>query len=123
SLLLQAPPIYSIVTINEKETTMPTPKPSERRRSERAVVNRPVALLVDSSHDQIAHNAFAIDLSEVGARLRAGIDLTPGQLVTIIPNEGTAQSVKSQVIWVGEKGSERSGEAGLAFLQPLAVSL
>ncbi len=102
---------------------MPTPKPSERRRNERAVVNRPVTLVVDSSHDQIAHNAFALDLSEVGARLRAGIDLQPGQMVTIIPNEGSAQSVKSQVIWVGEKGSARSGEAGLAFLQPVTVSL
>lgn len=102
---------------------MPTPNPSERRRSERAAVNRPVTLVVDSSHDQIAHTAFAIDLSDVGARLRAGIDLKPGQMVTIIPNEGSAQSVKSQVIWVGEKGSNRSGQAGLAFLQPLTMSL
>jgi len=102
---------------------MPIPKLSERRRGERALVNRPVTLVVDSTHDQIAHTAFAIDLSEVGARLRAGIDLQPGQMVTIIPNEGSAQSVKSQVIWVGEKGSTRSGQAGLAFLQSVMVSL
>jgi PilZ domain len=100
---------------------MPKANPSERRHNERTVVNRPVALVVDSSHDQIAYNAFAIDLSDVGARVRAAIDLTPGQMVTIIPKEGSTQSVKSRVIWVGEKGSTRAGEAGIAFLQPLMV--
>jgi len=99
---------------------MPVAAQTNRRRSERKAVNKPISLLVDSDHSEIANSAFAIDLSELGLRIRSDINLVPGQIVTVIPREGSKQAVRSQVIWVGESGSERAGEAGIAFLQPMA---
>ena len=95
---------------------------SDRRRSPRTAVNRPVALVVDSDRSRIANNAFALDLSDLGARILSRLDLQPGQLVTVIPNEGTGEPVPSQVIWVGRRASDGSGEMGLAFLHPLGAS-
>ena len=94
---------------------------SDRRRSPRTAVNRPVALVVDSDRSRIANNAFALDLSDLGARILSRLDLQPGQLVTVIANEGTGEPVPSQVIWVGRRGSGGSGEIGLAFLHPLGA--
>jgi D-lyxose ketol-isomerase len=98
---------------------MPDSPASNRRRSERKPVARTFVLYVDSDRDQIANSAFAVDLSALGVRIRSTIKLLPGQLVTIVPREGSEQAIRSRVIWVGEAGSNRVGEAGIAFLQPL----
>jgi hypothetical protein len=90
-----------------------------RRRAARKIVARPLTFVVDSDRSQIANNAFAVDLSEFGARIRPGIDLLPGQRITVIPKEGPAHAIPSQVIWVGEAGSGREGEAGIAFVKPI----
>jgi len=100
---------------------MPEPALTNRRRCDRTDVEISVMLVVDSDRSKIAHNAFAVDLSRLGARIRPSIKLLPGQHITVIPNEGSAQAVPSCVIWVGEEGSERNGEAGIAFLQPLTL--
>lgn len=91
-----------------------------RRRSERKAVAKSFVLFVDSEREKISSSAFAIDLSTLGARIRSGIKLLPGQLVTIVPKEGREQAIQSRVIWVSPAGSESGDEAGLAFLQPLA---
>lgn len=101
---------------------MPDSTLVDRRRSERRIVARPLTLVVDSNRKEIANTAFAVDLSEVGARIRASIKLVPGQHIVVVPNEGTAQAVRSCVVWVGEEGSPREGEAGIAFVQPLAAN-
>ena len=98
---------------------MPEVTPKDRRRSPRTKVDRPITLIVDSERSQIANSVFAVDLSQVGARIRSGVDLKLGQLVTVIPDEGTGAAVPSQVVWIGQKGSGRNGEAGLAFLHPV----
>ena len=97
----------------------PTP-PEARRRSERKPLGRAVSLVVDSERSRIVHRVFGVDLSALGIRVRAEIALLPGQLVTVIPSEGNSQAVRSRVVWVGETGSERAGEAGIAFLEPLS---
>src|SRR5438045_9120153 len=90
-----------------------------RRRSERKNVAKTFVLFVDTEREKIANSAFAIDLSSLGARIRATVMLVPGQLVTIVPREGSEQAIPSRVVWVGATGSPRSGEAGIAFLEPL----
>lgn len=95
---------------------------TDRRQRERKVVHKPVTLIVDSDRQRIANSAFAIDLSELGARIRSSLDLVPGQLVTIIPKEGDSQALPSRVVWVGRTGSERADEAGIAFMQPVTVN-
>ncbi len=99
---------------------MPEATKSDRRRSPRTKTEGQVALVVETDRSKIAHNAFAVDFSHLGARVRTSIDLQAGQLVIVIPNEGKGQPVPSRVVWVGQKGPERTSEVGLAFLQPVA---
>ncbi|PYV24389.1 MAG: hypothetical protein DMG24_11580 [Acidobacteria bacterium] len=102
---------------------MPKLTGAERRRSERKPVTTSLVFEVDLERNQIAGNAFAVDLSELGARIRSSINLQPGQLITIIPKEGRAQAVPSRVIWVGEAGTTREREAGIAFLEPINLQV
>lgn len=95
--------------------------PAERRRAERRAFNKPLTMVVESERERISHGAYGIDLSTLGIRVRAGVDLLPGQLVTVIPREGAEHAVPSRVVWVGEEGSQRAGEAGIAFLEPLTL--
>ena|SRR5579863_1278112 len=94
--------------------------PANRRRAERRSSSKEIALLVESEHRQIASHAFAVDLSELGARVRASVHLEPGQPVTVIPREGKAYAVPSRVIWVSGSQFGEAPEAGLAFLEPQA---
>jgi len=95
--------------------------PVERRRCSRVAVNKRIAIVVDSDRASIAQTVFALDLSELGVRIRSKVDLLPGQLVTVIPTGGNDhQAVPSRVVWVSQR-SDGSGEAGLAFLQPEAL--
>ncbi|HLI29705.1 MAG TPA: PilZ domain-containing protein [Terriglobia bacterium] len=89
-----------------------------KRRAERRLASKAIALLVDSDHKRIANTAFAVDLSQLGARIRTPIRLEPGQRVTVIPREGKAYAIPSRVIWVNASQSDSDSEAGLAFLEP-----
>jgi len=100
---------------------MPETTVRNRRRAKRTSVSKSIALVVDSARDQIANGAFALDLSTLGARIRTDLKLEPGQLVTVIPKEGSTRAVPSRVVWVGESGSQRAGEAGIAFLEPTTL--
>jgi hypothetical protein len=99
---------------------MPKINPANRRRAERKESSKSIALLVDSGHEQIANHAFAVDLSQLGARVRTPVFLEPGQRVTVIPREGRAYAVPSRVVWVHDSPSGDVPEAGLAFLEPQA---
>ena len=100
---------------------MPEATPAERRRRQRVAVNKQIAIVVDSDRDGIANTVFALDMSDLGVRIRSKINLLPGQLVTVIPIAGDdRQAVPSRVVWVSQL-SDGSGEAGLAFLQPEAM--
>lgn len=96
--------------------------PANRRRSERKEVSKGIALLVDSGRNQIASQAFAVDLSQLGARVRTSVHLEMGQEVTVIPREGKEYAVPSRVVWVHYAQPDGDAEAGLAFLQPQAPS-
>jgi hypothetical protein len=91
---------------------------ANRRRADRRDSNKTLALVVDSEHKDIANRSFALDLSELGIRIRTRLRLQPGQYVTVIPCEGETYAVRSRVIWVhgGTDGDHQ--EAGLAFLEP-----
>jgi len=100
---------------------MPETNTADRRQSVRTKAHRLVTLIVDSDRSQIANSAFAIDFSDLGIRIRSNVKLQPGQLVMIIPNEGAGKAVPSRVIWIEHKTPDRTSEAGLAFLQPVAA--
>jgi len=92
---------------------------AERRTSARLKVNQPLVLVVDSETSQLTSGAFALDLSQLGARLRAKVRLEPGQVITVIPGNGSGPGVKSRVVWVSDEGGECA--AGIAFLEPVAL--
>ena len=96
---------------------------ADRRRVDRADVSKDIALVVDSDRGEISNNAFAVDLSTLGARIRTGLHLQAGQSVTVIPREGSKQAVPSRVVWVNERGRWGHGEAGIAFLQPTTLQV
>ena len=98
---------------------MTQPINAERRRSVRREVNQPIVLVVDSEASQLTSGAFALDLSQLGARLRARIRLEPGQTITVIPGSDSGARVKSRVIWVADEGEGCA--AGIAFLEPVSV--
>ena len=93
---------------------------AERRRAPRRKVSKPLTFVVDADRESIASRAFAVDLSDLGARIRAEVRLEPGQIITVVPNEGPQAGIPSQVIWVGEAADQT--EAGIAFLEPLAAT-
>ncbi|HEV2423413.1 MAG TPA: PilZ domain-containing protein [Terriglobia bacterium] len=98
---------------------MPKAGTAERRTSARRQVNQPLVLVVDSEASQLTSGAFALDLSELGARLRAKIHLEPGQVITVIPGSNSGSRVKSRVVWVNDEGEGCA--AGVAFLEPIAL--
>ncbi len=97
--------------------------PANRRQSERSRTSKPLTFVVDSDRDEITKGAFAVDLSQLGARIRTGVKLEPGQRITVIPASGQGQPVPSRVIWVSEPDPTRDGEAGIAFLHHLPAGL
>jgi PilZ domain len=91
---------------------------AERRRAPRAEVDEALTFIVDSDASQLTRGAFFIDLSQLGARVRAQVRLQPGQLITLIPG-GAGPGVKSRVIWISDEGE--GCEAGIAFLEPVSL--
>jgi hypothetical protein len=84
----------------------------ERRRSKRLPVDKAILLTVES----IAHSAYMIDMSQHGLRVLANFPLRPGQIVQFRTQGDSNYSVSCLVIWTGDEGSDREGEAGLDYL-------
>jgi PilZ domain len=90
---------------------------SERRRAPRRRVRDPIAIIVDGDPKTVADGTFALDLSDLGARVRSQLKLRPGQIVTILQRGDETAGILGQVVWVSE--GEGDSEAGLVFLQQL----
>jgi hypothetical protein len=96
---------------------MPQAAATERRRSPRRQVNQPIVLVVESEASQLTSGAFALDLSQLGARLRAKIRLEPGQTITVVPGGSSGIKIRCRVVWVNDEGEGCA--AGIAFLEPV----
>jgi hypothetical protein len=66
-------------------------------------------------------DAVTLDVSAYGARIEVGISLTPGQVVEVVPRDGS-EPLAGRVVWVGKPASELEGQAGLEFFDPFHVS-
>jgi PilZ domain-containing protein len=91
------------------------------RRSERIHVNMPLTLRLQFASVHATFSASTIDLSELGARIRADAPLVPGQRIEVIPNESAGVPVPGRVVWVGRMGSAQAGQAGVEFLHSLSA--
>jgi hypothetical protein len=97
-----------------------TPQPVPRR-SDRRIAKMAIVVFVENGTEWEGFDAFTLDVSTQGARIEAGISLTPGQVVEVVPVNGS-DPVTGRVVWVGEPASELEGQAGLEFLDPFDVS-
>jgi hypothetical protein len=79
-----------------------------------------ILVFVEREKEWEGYDAFTLDVSAQGARIEAGVSLTPGQAVEVVPINGS-DPVAGRVVWVGKPASELEGQAGLEFLDPFNV--
>jgi hypothetical protein len=77
-------------------------------------------MFVETEKEWEQCDAVTLDVSAQGARVQAGIALTPGQVVEVVPTDGS-DPVTGRVVWVGKPASEVEGQAGLEFIDPFHV--
>ena len=91
------------------------------RRSERKIAKIAIVVFVDHEREQGGSDAYTVDVSTLGARIRSELSLTPGQMVEVVPVNGS-EPVTARVVWVGRPASELQGQAGLEFLDPFDIA-
>ena len=91
------------------------------RRSLRRIAKIAIVVFVEKDSEREGCDGFTVDVSELGARIQAGIALTPGQMVEVVPVNGS-EPVAARVVWVGKPASELEGQAGLEFLNPFTIA-
>jgi PilZ domain-containing protein len=89
------------------------------RAFKRTPARIPVLLSVGRKAQKAPHPASILDLSFLGMRVRAEAELKLGQLVNVIRMTGASAGVPGQVVWVGPRGSDAEGQAGLRYTNPL----
>jgi hypothetical protein len=72
-----------------------------------------MSLLRPSDNPKIEYDAYTVDLSRNGVRVRTTLVLYPGELLEI---GDSVQSIPSRVVWV-ERSSVHGSLAGLEFLE------
>ena len=100
---------------------MATSPQVSHRRSERKIAKIAIVVFVDHEREQGGSDAYTVDVSALGARIRSGLSLTPGQMVEVVPVNGS-EPVAARVVWVGNPASELQGQAGLEFLDPFNLT-
>jgi len=91
------------------------------RRSDRRIAKMAILMFVETEKKWEECDAVTLDVSAHGARIEVGISLTPGQVVEVVPGDGS-DPIAGRVVWVGKPASEVEGQAGLEFLAPFHVS-
>ena len=80
-----------------------------------------IIMFVEREREWEECEACTLDVSAQGARVQAAIALTPGQVVKVVPGDGS-DPVTGRVVWVGKPASDLEGQAGLEFFDPFNVS-
>jgi hypothetical protein len=91
-------------------TSLPTP---ERRRLRRTSLKKRASLVVERGLQEQRTPCVILDYSHEGFRVRGPFRLNRGQLVEVILEEYSLNTVLCNVIWAGRPGSKQEGEAGL----------
>jgi hypothetical protein len=85
----------------------------ERRRSKRTTLRKTASLLVKGESHAHRVPCVILDNSKDGFKIGGVSRLKRGQLVELIPDEDTPNTMLCRVMWVGKPGSKQGGEAGL----------
>jgi hypothetical protein len=93
--------------------------PALLRRAQRVSATIPVSLVVESGDSTVERDAYTVDLSRYGVRIRTAHALSPGEKIAIIPSGDSGQTIPGRVVWVQRGEFGRGSLAGLEFLSPL----
>lgn len=88
------------------------------RTLQRVSATIPISVFLKRDHSKTGHDAYTVDLTRKGARVRTTFVLSPGEVVGIIPWGDTGRAIPSRVVWV-EQSSLAGSLAGLEFLEAL----
>ena len=94
---------------------MPRLSSDPERRQQRVSATIPISLLLERDESETMHDAWTVDISPTGARVRTAYVLLPGEMVGIIPIGDTGQAIPSRVVWVNR--SSVGSLAGLEYLK------
>ena len=92
---------------------MPTRPIPERRRSKRTALKNRASLIVKAGRQAHRIPCLILDHSQQGFKIGGTFHLKRGQLVELILDELTSDTVQCRVMWVGTPASSQGGEAGL----------
>ena len=65
--------------------------------------------------------AFTVDLSPQGAKVRTALALLPGGAVGIVAGGDSQHAIAARVVWAKRVGSDGWSLAGLEFVEALPV--
>ncbi len=98
-------------------------EPIGRRTSREDVVIR-VMLVLERAAKRTPYPAWMVDVSTWGTRLKASVEVPPGQIVALAPTFGVGFPVPGRVVWARRPEQPEFGEdaeLGLEFLQPVPI--
>ena len=87
---------------------------TKERRFERVSATIPISLLMQREDTKTERDAWMVDISPNGARVRSAYVLFAGQIVGITPAGDPGRAIPYRVVWV--KPSSSGCLAGLASL-------
>ncbi len=94
---------------------------TDLRQSQRIPATISIRLLLQSEGCNVEHEAFTIDLSPQGAKVRTPRELVPGETVGIIAGGDSEHAIAARVVWAKRVTSDSWSLAGLEFVEVLPV--
>lgn len=89
---------------------LPTP---ERRRLQRTALKKRASLVVERGSREQRMPCLILDYSHEGFKIAGTFSLNRGQVVELILEDYSMNTVQCSVRWVGKPGSKQQGEVGL----------
>jgi hypothetical protein len=86
------------------------------RRLERLSATFSISLLLSRENHSTEFEAYTVDISHRGLRVRTNFVLFPGDLIGIAPGTEAEQGIASRVVWA-QRSSLGGSVAGLEFLE------
>jgi hypothetical protein len=74
---------------------------------------------LESEGFRVEHEAFTVDLSVQGIKVRAALALLPGERVGIIARGDSRHTIPARVVWSQRTGADQWSLAGFEFLETL----
>jgi len=94
---------------------------TDLRQSQRIPATISVRVSLQSAGFKAEREAFTIDLSPQGAKVRTPLALLPGETVGIVAGRDPQHAILARVVWTKSVGSDSWSLAGLEFVESLPV--